>query len=376
MIIINLTTVTTLIDETLYNKKIHESYPYTVDITKPYLQFDNRYYQFGEVKYETINCQGRSFIDTIYSTPKTYGLKLYSIYNFSTLFIYQHSFLPDYYNYKKNIAPHIHQIMLDKNVTKIKSIIDSVTSLCKKYSIENRINSDDLITEVMKDFPSTATVASTDGASDYANSATNGKRVELNDYRYANSENYLDNKSLENIYENYNDALYDNEMNKSIFWGILFFSLIAAYLLLLGKFATGINILLAAVIAGVLSIGFGLISFLVMSTTDSEKSLLVVATVYCGIAILLGYLSINSTGIPKWFRDKLALITYVSWPTFLCFLWSNFYPKGYYVPNKGCDSDQYISPSFTVEPWHYVIVGLLAITPAFLLIRKWLSKPE
>jgi hypothetical protein len=367
-----------LIGENLYNKKSQYPYSYEVNISKPYLQLDNVYYQFGEVKYETINCEEKAFIDTIYDTPKTYGLKRYSIYNFSNVFISDYSFLPKDYHYKKNIAPYVHQVLLEKNITALKNILDSVRQVCKKYGIKHHININDLAAVALKDSLIDVTIATNerDGDGNNIELSTSGNSVDLNYYYGINSKNYLDKGGIENIYENYEDALHNSPNHSPIFWSIFFFSLITAYFLLLGKFATGPNILLSAVIAGVLSIGFALISFLFVNTWDNQEGLPIVATVYCGIVILLGYLSINSTSILKWIRDKLALITYVSLPAFFCLLWSNFYPEGYSVPGKGCQQNEYIAPSFTAEPWHYALVGLLSIIPAFLLIRKWTAKPE
>ncbi len=363
-----------LVGNQLYDTIQKRAYVYMVDKTKPYLEFNDRFYQYGEVEEKIVNCDLVSYLDTIYDIPKTYGLKEYSIYNFSSLFTSYYSYSPSKYSYKENIAPYVHQILLDKNSTKIKTILDSAKYVCTKYGIENRINTNDLAAISIKDSIWSNIIVSVERENDEPNLTNHYYSVDL--YNNHNKVNYLDKNSLNNIYNNYDDALHNSDNQQSFFWAVVFFSLISAYFLLLGKFATGINILLSAVIAGVLLIAFGLLAFLIMNGSETQRNLTIFATCYSGIVILIGYIAIRNTSVAKWFRDKLALITYVSIPTFFCFLWSNFYPKGYEIPGKGCEPDQYISPSFTMEPWHFVIAGLLSIIPAFLLIRKWLSKPE
>jgi hypothetical protein len=165
---------------------------------------------------------------------------------------------------------------------------------------------------------------------------------------------------LDNIYENYEEA-YNGVNYKDLSWVLFFFSLAAAYLLLMGKFSTGLNILLSAVIAGGLSIVFGLLTaLLLMNSGHEEESVKLLGTTYTGFIVVIGIISIISKVITKWLVDKLALITYVTIPVFLCFLWSNFYPKGHYESiTIKCKGNSYIEPAFTIEPWHFAVVCIL-----------------
>ncbi len=375
-----------LIGKTSTANNNEQSLPNGLDNTKPYIKLGDRYYQFGTTTCKTTsNCIEICSVDSVYDISKVYGLATYSLYNFSTLLIQPKSFLPSN-NYAKNNAPYVHSIINTRNAKAITATIDSVKQIAVKYNVEMRINTNELVTAALKPLDSSITDIASEENSDagYDKNITTNKEggyigVRLSAYQYEKelSRNHLNKSDLENVYENYEKA-YDGINYKEVIWFMFFFSLAAAYLLLMGKFATGINILLSAVIAGGLSIAFGLLMALILSNHSgrSEESFKLIGTLYAGIVLLIGIIAITTNGISKWLVDKLALITYVTIPVFLCFLWSNFYPKGGYIETKDpCYGEIYKSPAYTPEPWHFVIVCAIAIIPAFILIRKWISRP-
>ncbi len=340
---------------------------YVLNKTKPHVFINEKAYQFGDVSCKEIKCKSDVCkIDSFFDVSKVAELKKYSIANFSKLFITQELLDTNVYSYKNNIAANVHEIYFSKNQQTIKILLDSLSVFCKKYKIANTVDNNQI---------SKLSLQALQNSYDNYKGPISG-----NFYSYEfgsgnkKEKNVVETNEIEYLFENYNDVITSKFKFASL-WPYFFFALAMAYLLIMGKFSSGLNILLSIVFGGIIMIVFSLLSIGILSGgRNAENSIRWLILVYSAIVIGLGLISLNSK-LSKWWRDKFAILTYAAIPVFMFSLLSLIYPKSTEKINE-CGRVLTIEPTFIPEAWHFAIVAIIALIPAFIYIKKWIAKPE
>ena len=359
--------LTNLLKKNIYSEVNSDNSTYDLNYKKPYTIFGTGYYQFGTTKEIKVSCITKTIIDSIYDVNKVYGLKEYSIYNFSTILV--NGNLPSIdtnYSYASHVAPRIHYLMLTANKAAVVALLDSFSAICKQYQIINTTVNEEITTAALSN-----TSINNEGRIRVITTSPN--------FNYDNTypTNYFDKSSLIELYSN-----YENAINKPFKWNdlliVILIAMAISYVLVIGKFTTALNILLGFVFSGVIIIVGLLLAFLILFSIDnnSNNRILFFCATYSGFIVVISYLVANSTNVGLWWRSKFAVIAYLSFPTFAMFLLGCIYPSDNYVPAINCEPSTYTDPKFTPQLWHFIVIAMLTLIPAFIFVKKQIAKPE
>lgn len=330
-----------------------------IDYTKPYINLQNVIYQFGTIKTITIDsCNTQMEIDSVYDVSNVYGLAKFSLYNYCGPFI--SSGESDTIS-KKIIAPVIHNWLLHKKEDSIRLVLTDFAKICDKYGISCKydagvlanlainLNLDKLETENYPDDP------------------------QVNRYLQVQKKYDLQFPALNIIYNNYS-VVENNEFDQELFWVIVFVCLALTLLILTGKFVAIADILIAAVICGVLLLLYFFIIFIGIGERSEDFNIAISSCIYAILIAVFCYAIIRFRLFNKWMRDKAILILYIALPAISVI--ANFlihYSSRYNVMECGSVWSEY---SYKVTPLNTLIAILISLIPVFYLIRKWKVQPE
>ncbi len=346
------------------NKELNYEPELKLNPKKPTFQVNSVTAQCVLTSNRMVNCKSYSYVDSVLDISKMYGLKEHSLYNYNDNYIDEATYTDTNKTFANYHAPTIHRWLQTNATDSMEAAVVKLKAISAKYNSRYTINAKDVIATVLK-------YENLDGLRNL-------------DFGFSYNENYnytTSNKGevyiideLNTIAENYYD-IKETYTNATTCYGFLFFAIILAYLIMLGKFAKGIDIILAAVMCGVLSIIFSLLSVVSLRGSYGANTFLKTAVFYVVSIIIASYLIVFYSKLSKKIKDKLILIIYFAIPLLLCLIMSTFYYNETYE-QKECGVDNYRIDSFSAEPWHFIIIALVSIIPAFILIKKWIAKPE
>ena len=365
---------------------IHGPGLYEVDFSKPYITLGKDNYQFGTFK--TINkdsCNHYTEIDSVYDVSGVYGLRRFSIFNYCGSFVSATGLSSDY---KADIAPSVHRWLVDNDSHSIKKALENFQQVCKGYGVQYKYDAGvvaDLAVRADLDEFKMGLVRDrifygedVSYPTEYTANVVGGERNRSEDVEtdrlLATAQNYyVYFSALDKIFGNYDRAVENRRFGDEL-WIVLFTVFVLTFLVVAGKFTGLANMLIAGVIAGVLSLLYFFLIFSVANYGNQENEVTWASLFYVLAIAIFSFFIIQLRWFNKWVRDKAIVILCVCLP--ILFLLINFtihYTSYYSVRECDYTSTRY---AYEITPLNCFIALLLALIPAYLFVRKWKAQPE
>jgi hypothetical protein len=355
-----------------------------IDRSKPYLSFPYIDYQFGKVEtFKIDSCINKDSLVEIIDVTKSYGVAKYSVYNYR-LNVARSFTLIDNEDplYKK-----IHGWVLQKDSVALATCLQQLKSVCLKYDIGQELSPTKMARAILLQNLDEEQLVST-GYYDYrdpyrnatvsvATAATEATGV-TNDVKQNIDYNYsVDMDKLTNIFDNtstLNTSMGLNKLYGIEKWFLIFTALGFALFFIGIKYLPLKNVVLGVVIAGVLSILLGLLYS--TSRVNEGKSLMLLAIVYSAIIITLGLFLIYGKKTSKAFANNWFVSFTGAMFAFLPLLY--LYIREVTQKGKMDECSDYYNTYYTFEPepWHFVVLMLIAASFIFIFLRKLHAKEE
>jgi hypothetical protein len=294
-----------------------------IDQTKLFITLNGNEYQFGNLDYQILDtCNNKEFIKSIEDISEVYGLAEYSVYNFDKTFI---GTVGNVQNNYENIVAKVHKAMLENDNKTIENILQDLCNLCQKYNIGYELNPAKMASIILNQDLDEQQLIST-GFYDYReqnriNNSSNHNpeeavataSEEVRAYKNGINYNYsVDLQKFANISDNttaLNSDLGFRQLTKETFWVLIFFSLFGSMFLTFAKYIELKELLIGAVIVGILSTILSLcIYFLVERSYSPNRNIdsIIIAIIFAGIVIAIGLKGIYSkttqkSALTKWF---------------------------------------------------------------------------
>lgn len=376
-----------------------------IDESKPYINFNGNLYQFGEKEMIDIDsCRTKEVIKSYTDVSSVYGLAEYSLFNFSRLYIqaevpsgvsifdrrnYDYDQTQSIDNEYNTIAPQIHQMYRNKDVQAVEKTIANLISICKQYGINHTLDAHKIAATVIQQDLNTQTLIHTgmfdykemngENGVTYAPVAEGAAMAEVAvaraskgniEYNY-----YADLPKLSNMITNANTL--DNDMGvkylrTDFVWFWIIFSMSFAFVLIITKYVHFKEILIGAVIAGILCAFFGVVSFLgFFSFNRSDDSGFIAFGIFYLMAIIsvgIYFMTVknaNKSFAMKWFIPMTSAILLI-----LPLIYGYIYEICKYEVKEKCSDYSSFHHYFDPHPLHILGLELIAIGIIFALLRK------
>lgn len=367
-----------------------------IDYSKPFVTLNKNQYQFGQLENQKIDsCFEKEYIKSIDDVSNVYGLAEYSIYNFDNTFI--NDVINKRYDYENTVSS-IHKLMLEKDKNAIENHLQNLANICKKYDISYELNPSKMATTILNQNLDSQQLIST-GFYDYkeqnhSNNSNISSAVEAESaaatvedeyHSYKNGINYnysVDLQKFARIAENttsLNEELGYHQFSNNVLWFLIIASFFASLFLVAVKYIELKELLIGAVIVGILGTILSLcIYFLVEKnySTNHEINSMIIAIFYAIIIIVVGVVglyskNIKKSNLTKWFLAMSISILCVL-PTILLLIRElSKYKK--MIPCEINASTEYY---FDFGQWHFILLELIGTAIIFFLMRKIHSKTD
>lgn len=355
-----------------------------IQYDKPYLSFNGDEFQFGRTEYIDIDsCTQKRKIKEYIDVSKGYGIEEFSVYNFSSLFI-EPSEGEDEETYLQRWIPEIHKIYKENDSHAVAKILNNLEQLCIQYQISNQLNpekmSRDIFIQNLEDVQFVST-----GFYDYKKEEppTNSTNIEDSRMGKIKSSPYLYSVDLEkfsNIIRNSKELrskMGSNYLFDETAWFWIFFSMIASIIFIFTKYIPFKEILIGAVITGILSTLYGvLLGIGIIPAIHFDVRYLFATFIYLILIISIGIRfvykkSISRSLATKWFTPLIFSLI-VLFPVFNQFI-LEFTKGGVAVPCSDYKQSVYL---YDVKPIHIFLMELITIQILFSLLRRLRSKAD